>query len=503
MGEPFRLGRDKGKRRAYWYFNYVDEYGKRRMKKGFTDKALTRQLAEKLEFEGRQRRLGLIDTKQEKLAKAQQSSIEPHLVEYEKSLRAKENSDKHIKLTMSRIRKIVAGCEFNTLDDLNSDDVETFLTELREEDEIGFKTYNHYLQAIDGWGNWMVSRRRFDRNPIAGIPRLNAELDVRHPRRALTPVEFGKLLASAHSSGVNIQCYSGELRARIYTLSYMTGLRKGEMASLTPKSFQLEQEQPTVTVEAKSSKHRKKDVLPLHPDLIPMVTEWIKGVQPNEPLFEKLGRRKTWLMVKKDLERAGVPYQTDEGIADFHAAGRHTHITELLRNGATLPEARELARHSDVRMTMRYTHISLDDQARALSSLPAPCQHIVSRSDVPNGHRVTQTDDGDDTKRVSDDDENPCRSKGYDAASQPKSTADNESQKWRRRGSNPNTTSRNILAAQGVTNSEDSSSGNCQEIDGTTWLDLASVDAELWHVIECWNFLSREEKQRIADVLQR
>jgi hypothetical protein len=62
-------------------------------------------------------------------------------------------------------------------------------------------------------------------------------------------------------------------------------------------------------------------------------------------------------MVKKDLERVGIPYETEEGIADFHAAGRHTHIPELLRNGATLPEAKELARHSDVNMTMRYTHI--------------------------------------------------------------------------------------------------------------------------------------------------
>lgn len=74
-------------------------------------------------------------------------------------------------------------------------------------------------------------------------------------------------------------------------------------------------------------------------------------------------------MVKKDLERVGIPYRTDEGIADFHAAGRHSHITELLRSGASLPEARKLARQSDVRMTMRYTQIPLDDQAKALNFL--------------------------------------------------------------------------------------------------------------------------------------
>src|SRR5262245_47177860 len=77
-------------------------------------------------------------------------------------------------------------------------------------------------------------------------------------------------------------------------------------------------------------------------------------------------------MVKKDLERVGIPYENEHGVADFHAAGRHTHITELLRNGATLPEAKELARHSDIKTTMRYTHIGLDDQAKAIAKLPTP-----------------------------------------------------------------------------------------------------------------------------------
>ena len=41
------------------------------------------------------------------------------------------------------------------------------------------------------------------------------------------------------------------------------------------------------------------------------------------------------LMVKKDLERVGIPYRDElNRVADFHAAGRHTHITELLRNDA-------------------------------------------------------------------------------------------------------------------------------------------------------------------------
>lgn len=85
-----------------------------------------------------------------------------------------------------------------------------------------------------------------------------------------------------------------------------------------------------------------------------------------------LGKKKLSFAIQRDLKLAGIAYQTEEGIADFHAAGRHTYITQLLRSGASLPEAKELARHSDVKMKMRYTHIRINDQAKAVANLPAP-----------------------------------------------------------------------------------------------------------------------------------
>ncbi len=82
--------------------------------------------------------------------------------------------------------------------------------------------------------------------------------------------------------------------------------------------------------------------------------------------------QKTYTMVQKDLERAGIPYETHEGMADFHAAGRHSHITGLVRSGASLMEAKELARHADIKQTTRYVHIGMEDRAEALGNLPAP-----------------------------------------------------------------------------------------------------------------------------------
>ncbi|QDS97084.1 Tyrosine recombinase XerC [Adhaeretor mobilis] len=416
-----------------YVIQYVDHLGKRRTRKGFTDKGLTEELAGKLESEARLRSTGMIDPSQERIAQQRATSIELHVTAFQESL--SDNTPKYVKQTSGRIRKIVTGCGFVSLACFETEPVQAFLRRLRKEEGLGHRTCNHYLQAIDAFCNWCVATKRLAANPLAGMERLNAAMDVRHPRRALTAEEVAKLVSSARSSGVAIQCYSGEERARIYLISYLSGLRRGEIASLKPLSFDLKSPTPTLTVEAACSKHRRKDVLPLHPDLSAMLPAWLRGHPRNAKLFPGLEKRRTWLMVKRDLERVGIPYRNDEGIADFHAAGRHSHITELLRSGVSLPEARELARHSDVNMTMRYTHIGLQDQAEAIAHLPSAVsadQKLVSEPAIePNpplpegtpkeaalqmrcrfcsatGHwGSTVVNEASDQKRL-----NPCESKG-------------------------------------------------------------------------------------------
>lgn len=217
----------------------------------------------------------------------------------------------------------------------------------------------------------------------------------------------------------------------------MTGLRRGELASLIAASFDLRSSPAILTVQAGASKHRRKDVLPLHPQLVEMLRVWLQGMQTNDVLFPKLAKRRTWLMVKKDLERAGIPYKTSEGIADFHAAGRHTHITELFRNGASITEVRELARHQDVKMTMRYTHIGLEDQARALAALPNPCRRIVSTSDVFDRPKRTRGDAGRHEEVAGQDNGSANGEATSDADSQETAEGDetcpSPSEEWRRR----------------------------------------------------------------------
>ncbi len=435
MASIYKKARDRNKKEKPYYFDYTDHHGKRRTKRGFTDKGETKRLASKLEDEALKRQSGLINLEEEKIAGHRRLPIMQHTEVFERTLSSGSNTKKHIGLSMSRLRKIIDGCGISSIADLETETVETFLTNFVEQEGIGHRTYNHYVQAIDAFGRWLVATKRTSVNPVAGLKRLNTEVDNRHKRRALTPEEFGKLVDSARSSGKSIQCYDGETRARIYILSYMTGLRRAEIASLKPHSFDLNGEPATLTIDAACSKHRKTDVLPLHPELVQMLNEWLIDLPVNEPLFPMLEKRRTWLMVKRDLERVGISYKTEEGIADFHAAGRHTHITQLLRSGVTLPEARELARHSDVRMTMRYTHIGLKDQSKAIKRLP--CQWIGSVSGVTHG----QSESVAVTEAESKDESQSELTHSSNSLSVNKKTSMTqcvmEGEKWRRRELNP------------------------------------------------------------------
>jgi len=368
MASVFKL-KNKNSKHDPYLIEFSDDSGKRRRVVGYTDKRLSEQKGMQLEREAKLRRDGLVDQESEKKVAHRAAPIESQLSSYENSF--VQVTEKHKKLTMSRIRRVCQhGC-IETLQDIDIESVVQAILEIQEEDELGNKTVNHYMQAIDSFCNWCVPNR-LDSNPLHGMKRLNAEVDVRRKRRALSSDEMSMLLESARNSGKSIQCYTGEERARFYFMSYMTGLRRKELASLTPESFDLAAKTPTVTVQAACSKHRREDVLPLHPALVAELLHWIAPLGPTDELFPLLDRRRTWLCVKKDLERIGIPYRNADGVADFHAAGRHSHITGLIENGASLAEACELARHSDVRMTMRYTHIGLDSQAKALAALPAP-----------------------------------------------------------------------------------------------------------------------------------
>ena len=320
-----------------------------------------------------------------------------HLEHFRAFLESRGSTAAHVALTAQRLLAVVDGCKFKKLSDLNAGRVAGWLADRRKpktdkEGEViaglSVASSNHYLVAVKSFGHWLVKDRRSPENPFAHLSRLNARVDVRHERRALSQKELGGLIGAVEKSDETFRGLDGSTRAMLYRVAAMTGLRAGELASLTPASFDLAADMPTVTLEAAYSKHRREDVLPLHPDLAARLRHWLsereraqddqrailslnRGADTKpERLFPGTWSERAYKMLRNDLEAAGIPYVTADGIADFHSL-RHTFISNLAACGIHPKLAQQLARHSTIALTMdRYTHLGLIDMNSALESLP-------------------------------------------------------------------------------------------------------------------------------------
>ena len=285
--------------------------------------------------------------------------------------------------------------------DINASGALEFLAQLRR-DKKSAQTYNHYLTSVKQFTRWLVRDRRTLVDPLANLAKLNVCVDRHHDRRALVPEEFALLVKAAESDRA-IETISGPDRAMLYILAAWTGFRKGELGSLTQRSFCLDDDPPTATMAAGFSKHRRQDTQILHPEVVTRLKAWLvtkPRLGHGRPACSRYRsgpggiERKTEKMMRLDLETARkawieeaetpeeqkartesdfLKYQDSNGLfADFHA-NRHLFITNLERAGLSPKMAQTLARHSDVRLTLDiYTHVGLHDQTAAIASLPPP-----------------------------------------------------------------------------------------------------------------------------------
>ena len=386
-----------------YYIQYRDSTGKKRRVPGYTDKEATAQLAADLERKARLIQSGLTDPHES----GKTRPLHEHLADFHDYLEARDNSQKHVTQTWTRIDRLVRGCGFSNWCDITPSAIVNWLAAERGANRIGLKTSNYYLAAIKQFCTWLEDDGRVPkaRNPIEHLTALSAETDIRWQRRAISTEEFSRLIAAAHT-GPKVQCVAGPERAMLYVLAAWTGYRREEIASLTIKSFDLDALPATVKVSASFSKRRKNDIIPLHPAVTEQLRSWIgklANATPDTHLFHLKtlggGLRRTAKMMRLDLERARqiwinesssaeekrrrqdsdyLQYQSGDGLyADFHA-NRHTFITNLALAGVHPKLAQSIARHSDVNLTLGiYSHVDIGKQAEAISLLPAPPEMLA------------------------------------------------------------------------------------------------------------------------------
>jgi len=400
--------------RKHWIAQFYNHDRTQRIERstGTTDRKLAERLAQKWEDRETERREGLVDVRAESLAAHQRSSLDRHLRDFLLYLEGKGTSEQTVDTAEARIKAILAKASAERIADLTPSRVLAAIKALRSPGVatprgISNKTASHYVTAIKGFTRWLHRENRCPSDDLATLHGFNEQTDRRRVRRDMLPEELSRVLAVAEASPTVIvprpfrnaakERKTGTVRMTCpdrvwaYRVAAGTGFRASEVASLTPESFNLDADPPTITVAAGYSKRRRTDVQPIRRDLAGALRGFLQGKTPGEPVFS-LPKKKAALLLRADMDAARAAWiaesatsdqraereksdflrHTDrEGrVVDFHGL-RHTFITRIVETGASVKTAQELARHSTPMLTIgRYAHTRREELAGALESLP-------------------------------------------------------------------------------------------------------------------------------------
>ena len=380
----------------------------------------------------------------------QSTPIDVHVtayVEWQKSRRGKgakrHMSPTHIQNIETRLAEIVAGCQFTLLRDLNRAAVEIWMD--KQSDAKGSRaasTINAHAKVLCAFGNWCVSTGRLISNPCARPPKLNEQGNQRHNRRALTEGELHTLLrvtalrplAEYGRETVSVDAgdkpadkrsrrtwkkklltlstldaavgrarevlkdqpqliadleHDGRERALIYKMLLLTGLRSGELASLTVGQLDFNGPVVYAAVKAVDEKAGRGADIPLRGDLAADLWRWLmdrlhsvraeasargEAIPARLPSATPLFKVPPALskILNRDLAVAGIAKRDERNlVVDVHAM-RHTFCTMLSRGGVAPRTAQAAMRHSSINLTMNtYTDPKLLNVAEAMNALPS------------------------------------------------------------------------------------------------------------------------------------
>ncbi len=258
--------------------------------------------------------------------------------------RATQHNEKYIRQQKNHLLKIFKYCGWETIDEITLEGFEDW----RSKVSISANTKNHYLASISGFARWAFIRKYMNENPFRRCQKIKV-FEPLQTRRALTKDEIKRLLATASNP-------------TLYIMALSTGLRKGELEKLRWKDVDLERK--FVCVRASIGKNRKLVHLPLTYEAVKALKWYHKNCFDSDFVFGRIGEK--WV---KDYEKAGILIHNENVRCDFHSL-RVTFLTLLVLEGVHPRSCQELARHSNINLTMKiYIDMGVIDNKNVIRCL--------------------------------------------------------------------------------------------------------------------------------------
>jgi len=254
-------------------------------------------MAKLIEFERREERIraGIWTEADLHTAAHGIASLSKHLDSFEAHLQAKGASPRYVKERKAQLLRVFEECGWKKLAVLDRGDFERWLN-LQKAAGMGAARRNIYQEGLVSFGNWALESGRLRVNPFARMPKANVRADRRHERRAFTEKELVLLLDATRRRPLHDRIHGnrgegeaaltietrtelellGYERALIYRTLALTGLRRGELASITVGACLLDGKRPALFLHAAHEKNRKGAQIPLRVDLATDLRLWLE-----------------------------------------------------------------------------------------------------------------------------------------------------------------------------------------------------------------------------------
>ena len=382
---------DKRKKDTKWIVAWTTANGQRKAKTAFTDYQASLELARQLARRAALESVGKADP----FEQHKKAPIAKHLDDFIKALESARRAPRYILQVKNRILLIINGLGIKRLDDLDPVAVDRYLTDLAQKKKHSGITRNEYITSIKSLTKWAVTFRRMKDDPLSGLKVTERRaIDPAHPRRALSMGEISKLLDAAERrpllelqtirigrhAGKQIANVDPRVKAKalqkglerrlVYMMAVWTGLRRNEIRQLTWGDIHLETIPGHITLRARTTKSKRADSLPIHPQL----ADELRGWKPQDAAADDcvVSAVPNMKCLRADLAMAGIANKDgSHRYVDFHSL--RVSLSTLLAAHKVSPRAAQaLMRHTDPRLTANvYTDEKLLPLAAELHSVPA------------------------------------------------------------------------------------------------------------------------------------
>ena len=414
---------------------------------GCRDKQAAKSKLAEFESQAEKIRAGVITSQDAETGKHAKRPVAEHIADYCDYLTQEDKHPDRVKTTRKRLLEVANACDFRRLHDLNADKFLKWLSvELQKDRSLAtlneyigtMISFGYWLtgKRVRNKKSSMLGDKRLEINPFAGVGKYNEADDLRRQRRALNEDELRKLLfvarwrpiaeygrdtvpkigddrpisptsrktwslarldfetmqravdAAKAKLGANTAFLEqldqrGFERYLVYKIAVLTGLRRGEIESLTLDHLRLDGPTAFLSMKPSDTKNREAVDVPLRADLVNELRQWVKLKTGSRSILKikSASTDKTLRLfnvpkslvrcLDRDLAAAGIAKVDDRGrTVDVHAL-RHTFGTLLSKGGVAPRTAQQAMRHSDIRLTMKtYTDPRLLDVAGAVDALP-------------------------------------------------------------------------------------------------------------------------------------